>query len=176
MSEIPLDLEALHRMRRPAWVRWAERFLRHRADAEEAVDDAVEQIFDAWDDILGKENPQGYCWTIVRNTVTDHARQRGRRPTLLDDAAFDALALRTALDPIAQLPDVMLVISAIENLAKTSPRQHDVFVLLACEGYSVAKVADILGITQATVRSTERHAIRQLRAVLNAHMREGETP
>lgn len=176
MSEIPLDLEALHRLRRPAWVRWAERYLHHRADDEEAVDDAVEKIFDAWKDILGKENPQGYCWAIVRNTVTDHARQRGRRPTLLDDAAFDALALRTALDPIAVLPDVMLVISAIEGLARSSPRQHEVFVLLVCEGYSVSKVADILGITPATVRSTERYAVRRLRALLDAHMREGETP
>lgn len=175
MSEIPLDLEALHRMRRPAWVRWAERYLHHREDAEEAVDHAVEKIFDAWDDILGKENPQGYCWTIVRNTIFDHCRQQGKRPTLLDDAAFDALALRTALDPVAQLPDVMLVISAIEDLARTSPRQRDVFVLRVCEGYPVAMVADILGITHATVRSTERHAARQLRAVLHAHMREGET-
>lgn len=41
MTDIPLDLEALHRMRRRSWVHWAERYLRYRADAEEAAPGAT---------------------------------------------------------------------------------------------------------------------------------------
>jgi RNA polymerase sigma-70 factor (ECF subfamily) len=176
MSEIPLDLEALHRMRRPAWVHWAERYLRHRADAEEAVDDAMEKVFDDWPKILASENAHATAWTIVRNTITDHARRRSRRSGLLDIAAFDAIALRTAFDQIDQLPDVMVIISAIETLAERSLRQHDVFVLLHCQGHTVAEVADILGMQQATVRSSDCHARRHLREILAAHLREGEHP
>jgi RNA polymerase sigma factor (sigma-70 family) len=176
MSDIPIELEALHRVRRPVWVLWATRYLRHRADAEEAVDDAVEAIYDCWATIIASENPHGYIWRIVRNTVIDHARRRDRLPSLLDAAAFEALAIRTALDPLEQLPDVLLVMSAIESLGKTSVRQHDVFVLLNCEGYTVGEVADMLGVTEATVRSTERHARRRLMDLLRPHLREGNLP
>lgn len=176
MTDFPLDLEALHRMRRAAWVTWAERYLRERADAEDAVDTAVVKIFDNWATILRSDNPHAYAWTIVRNTVIDYARSRGHRPMLLDGAAFDTIVLRTALDPFHTLPDVMLLFSAIADLAEHSERQHDAFVLRHCQGHSFAEIAEILGTPVATVRSNERHARRYLREALGPYLREGEHP
>ena len=38
MTDVPLDLAAFHQMHRPTYVRWSERYLGSRRDAEEAVD------------------------------------------------------------------------------------------------------------------------------------------
>ena len=41
-ASLPLDFTAFHQTHRKAYVRWSERYLKNRADAEEAVDAAFE--------------------------------------------------------------------------------------------------------------------------------------
>ncbi|WP_329127171.1 hypothetical protein [Streptomyces sp. NBC_01465] len=41
-KQLPVDFSAFHQMHRPTYLRWAETYLNHRADAEEAVDAAFE--------------------------------------------------------------------------------------------------------------------------------------
>ncbi len=163
MSYLPLDFEAFHRMHRPVYIRWARMYLGNRADAEDAVDCAFEQLLVSWPDVLAKESPAAYAWQVMKHRTIDAARARGRREVLMDMAAFETTALRQAVDPIGQLEESISLYQAICGLPE---RQRDVVVLLYSYGLSPAGAADHLGITAAGVRSTARYARRRLREAL----------
>ncbi|MGW1278878.1 sigma-70 family RNA polymerase sigma factor [Streptomyces tsukubensis] len=162
-TRLPVDFSAFHQIHRPAYIRWAETCLANRADAEEAVDAAFEQLLGIWATVLSKENPAGYAWTVLRSRTIDLARARGRRAALLDAAAFEAAALRDAVDPIGQLEESLGLFHAIGRLPS---RQMDVMVLLYIHDLTADEVAAELGITAAGVRSNVRHAKRRLRQIL----------
>jgi RNA polymerase sigma factor (sigma-70 family) len=159
----PADFRAFHQTNRPAYVRWAERALGNRTDAEEAADRAFEQLCLAWPQVLAQENVQAYAWVTMKNRTLDVARARGRRREVMDTAAFETQALHNAVDPIGELEESLSIYRAIRSLPE---RQHDVIVLLYCEGYTKSETAEILGITEAGVRSTARYAKRRLRETL----------
>ncbi|MEU1625514.1 sigma-70 family RNA polymerase sigma factor [Streptomyces sp. NPDC020096] len=172
MTPMPLDLAAFHQTHRPAYVRWSERYLGSRQDAEEAVDQTFEELARTWTSVLSKENPAAYAWTMMKNRTIDYARARGRRPVLCEAEVFDTVGLRTAIDPMEAIQDNLTLTQALSSL---SDRQRDVFFLRHREGFSVADVAFHLGITKAGVRSIDRYARRHLRQAL-APEREGEHP
>jgi RNA polymerase sigma factor (sigma-70 family) len=161
---LPLDFRAFHQMQRPAYVRWAELYLNSRADAEEAVDEAMRQLLTLWRQVLLHPEPAAYAWKVLKNRTIDYARSRNRRPAPMDTAAFETHGVRTAVDPIGELEDSLSLYDAINRLPE---RQRDVIVLRHSLGYSNKETADILGISQAGVRSTARHARRRLKQVLN---------
>ncbi|MFH8886799.1 RNA polymerase sigma factor [Streptomyces californicus] len=158
-----LSFTAFHQMNRASYVRYAETYLRHRQDAEEAIDSAFEQLLRTWDQVLLTENPAAYAWTIMRNKVIDHGRARNRRPPLIDDAAFDTVALRDAVDPIGQITESLAVFRALRQL---TDRQQDVMVMTYLQGMNATEVGTVLGMSSATVRSTVRHSLRRLREIL----------
>ncbi|MEO3752526.1 sigma-70 family RNA polymerase sigma factor [Streptomyces sp. B6B3] len=163
LSPLPADFRAFHQLYRPAYVRWAELYLGARADAEEAVDRAFEQLAADWRQVLRLDSPAGYAWTILKHRTIDAARARGRRPVVTDTAVFETHALHTAVDPIGELEESLCIYQAIRELPE---RQHDVIVLRYCIGYSTVETADILGISVPGVRSTARYARHRLKEAL----------
>ncbi|WP_190010425.1 RNA polymerase sigma factor, partial [Streptomyces anulatus] len=95
--------------------------------------------------------------------VIDHARARTRRPPLIDDAAFDTVALRDAVDPIGQITESLALFRALRQL---TDRQQDVMVMTYLQGMNAPEVAAVLGMSSPTVRSTVRHSLRRLREIL----------
>ncbi|MEW1660607.1 sigma-70 family RNA polymerase sigma factor [Streptomyces sp. NPDC093707] len=171
VTELPADFRAFHQLYRGPYVHWAELYLNNRADAEEAVDQAFEQLYLIWDQLLQSQNPNAYAWKVVKNRTIDCARARGRRPVLVDTAAFETTAVRDAVDEISELEEGLHIYAAIQALPE---RQHDTVVLLYCLGYSVRETADILGVSEAGVRSTARYARRRLRDALQQPSERGE--
>ncbi|MEV7870862.1 sigma-70 family RNA polymerase sigma factor [Streptomyces sp. NPDC088124] len=161
-SPLPLDFSAFHQMHRPRYVSYASTFLHNRADAEEVTDDTFEHLLKKWNQILASDNPPAYAWRVLHHKVIDYAKARARRP-LMDEAAFDTAALREAVDPIGQFTESLALFRAMRLL---TGRQMDVMVMRYLHGLSPDEVADELGITSATVRSTDRHARRRLREIL----------
>ncbi|MGP4114904.1 RNA polymerase sigma factor [Streptomyces sp. 4N509B] len=170
LSPLPADFRAFHQLYRPAYVRWAELYLGTRADAEEAVDRTFEQLAADWREVLSRDSPAGYAWTILKHRTIDAARARGRRPVVMDTAAFETRALHTAVDPIGELEESLSIYQAIRELPE---RQHDVIVLLYCIGYTTAETADILGISVPGVRSTARYARHRLKEALGLDQETG---
>jgi len=163
-TELPLDFTAFHQMHREAYVRWSERQLGNRADAEEAVDCAFEHLALEWETVLGMEKPAAYAWQVMKHRTIDVARARGRRPAPADLAAFDTAELRRTCDPIGQMEESLHLFGAIGSL---SERQQDVIMMRYGLGYSAATTALHLGITEAGVRSIARQARRRLEHLLN---------
>jgi len=160
----PVDFTAFHTMHRGAYVRWASLYLGSRADAEDAVDDAMLEMLGKWPTVLSKPEPAAYAWTIVKSRTKDAARARDRRQKVVTTAAFMAACLGETTDPIGELETSLAIQQAIEELPE---RQHDVFVLRYSLEYTAQETADLLGITEATVRSTIRDARRRLIAALD---------
>ncbi|GAB2894378.1 RNA polymerase sigma factor [Streptomyces mayteni] len=163
LTPLPADFRAFHQMYRPAYVRWAELHLGGRDEAEEAVDHTFEQLAAEWGEVLKVDSPAGYAWTLLKQRTVDSARSRGRRPVVMDTAAFETVALRDAVDPVGELAESLGVYQAIRELPE---RQHDVIVLRYCIGYDTAATADILGISEPGVRSTARYARHRLKEAL----------
>ncbi|MFF2538750.1 sigma-70 family RNA polymerase sigma factor [Streptomyces cyaneofuscatus] len=82
------------------------------------------------------------------------------RPPLIDEAAFDTVALLGAVDPIGQITESLTLFRALRQL---TDRQQDVMVMTYLQGMNAPEVAAVLGMTSATVRSTVRHSLRRLR-------------
>lgn len=163
LPKLPADFRAFHQLYRACYVRWAEIHLGSRADAEEAVDRAFEQLAIDWIQVLRQPVPEAYAWKVVKNRTIDVARARGRRPSVVDFAIFETRALHQAVDPIGELEESLSIYQAISQLPE---RQFDVIVLRYCLGYNTAEIADVMGITVAGVRSTARYARRRLKQVL----------
>ncbi|MDT0267184.1 sigma-70 family RNA polymerase sigma factor [Streptomyces sp. DSM 44915] len=163
LSPLPADFRAFHQMYRPAYVRWAELYLGNRVDAEEAVDHAFERLAADWAEALRVDSPAGYAWNVLKHRTIEAARAKGRRPVVMDTAAFETEALHNAVDPIGELEESLSLHQAISELPE---RQHDVIVLRYCIGYSTVETADILGLTVPGVRSTARYARHRLKETL----------
>lgn len=163
LTPLPADFRAFHQMYRPAYVRWAELYLANREHAEEAVDHAFERLAADWADALRMDSPAGYAWAVLKRHTVEAARVRGRRPVVMDTAAFETEALHNAVDPIGELEESLSLFQAISELPE---RQHDVIVLRYCIGYSTEETADILGLSVPGVRSTARYAQHRLKETL----------
>jgi RNA polymerase sigma-70 factor (ECF subfamily) len=163
LSPLPADFRAFHQLYRPAYVRWAQLYLGGRAAAEEAVDRAFEQLAAEWAAVLRLDSPAGYAWTLLKRCTIEAAQARGRRPVVMDIAAFETQALRSAVDPIGELEESLSLYQAIRALPE---RQHDVIVLHYCLGYDTAGIADVLGLSEPGVRSTARYARHRLKEAL----------
>ncbi|WP_276324181.1 sigma-70 family RNA polymerase sigma factor [Streptomyces sp. RFCAC02] len=171
LISLPADLRAFHQMYRPAYVRWAELHLGHRDAAEATADRAFERLAAEWADVLRLDSPTGYAWSVLKQCTLDEAGRLGRRAAVVDTAAFETVALRTAVDPVGELADSISLHQAIRELPE---RQHDVIVLHYCVGYSAEETADILGLTVPGVRSTARYAQHRLKELLGLGRPEKE--
>lgn len=165
----PLDFQAFHTMYRGTYVRWAEIYLRSRAEAEDAVDEAMLELLGQWPKVLDQPEPAAYAWWLVKNRIKDAARDRDRRQKLTD-AIFATRAVHETIDPIGELETAMALWEAIDALPE---RQHDVVLLRLSLGYTTRETAGVLGITEATVRSTLRDARRRLAAAFGLDLKKG---
>lgn len=171
VPQLPADFRAFHELYRPIYVRWAEPFLGSRADAEEAVDQTFEQLYVRWATVLQQDSPNAYAWKVLKNRCIDLARARRRRPTVIDFAAFETQDLRTAVDPIGELEDTLSLYQEIDKLPE---RQHDAIVLTCAHGLDSKSAAQVMGITEAGVRSTVRYAKHRLMQALSAAEEAGD--
>ncbi|MER7466137.1 sigma factor-like helix-turn-helix DNA-binding protein [Streptomyces sp. NPDC097981] len=161
-ASVPLDYLAFRQMHRPHYACYASVFLRRPRLVEKAVDDVFTLLLMLWHDALASENPERFAWPLLRQTVLERAPKENGRPSLVE-AAFDTVALDLAPDPMSQVEESMALFRAVGELA---PLQRDVVVLLYLCGLEDARVARELGVSLASVRSTARHAKRNLHAAL----------
>ncbi|MFE2874133.1 sigma-70 family RNA polymerase sigma factor [Streptomyces roseus] len=161
-ASAPLDFRAFQQMHRPHYTSYASAFLRRGGLVEKAVDDVFTLLLMLWHDALASENPERFAWPMLRRTVLERAPKENGRPSLVE-AAFDTVALDLAPDPVGQVEESMALFRAVGGLP---PMQRDVIVLLHLCGLEEARAADELGVSLASVRSTARHATRNLHAAL----------
>jgi len=115
----------------------------------EAVAEALAYGWEHWDHLQGMENPAGYLYRVALN----HARKtRTRRRVSLPQAALEKVPW---VEP--GLPDA---------LARLSQQQRVAVYLVFGHEWSMSEVAELLGVTKATVQSYSDRALEKLRRKL----------
>jgi RNA polymerase sigma-70 factor, ECF subfamily len=169
---------------------FGELFQRHRdrlwavairtlGDPEEAADalqDAMIAAFRRASSFRGDSAVTTWLHRIVVNAALDRMRRRSSRPTAggQDDDALDALATsgRPLSDPSGTTDTAMDVRAALRRLV---PEQQAALVLVDMLGYSIADAADVLGVSEGTVKSRAARGRARLVPRL-AHLRPAGAP
>ena len=164
------ELVARHRDR--LWA-VAIRTLGDREEAADAVQDALISAYRAADRFRGDAAVTTWLHRIVVNACLDRARRRQSRPTVpLPEVETAAVRAATA-GPAEPDSDTRVMVRAA--LAQLPAEQRAALVLLDIEGYSVAEIAEMLGIAEGTVKSRCARGRARL-AVLLGHLRTSGGP
>ncbi|RKN69916.1 sigma-70 family RNA polymerase sigma factor [Streptomyces klenkii] len=159
---LPADFVAFFSLLHRPYLRYAHLQLDSEPDAEWVVEEVFSQLALAWGEVRRHPNPAAYALAALKEKITKLLAARRRGATaLVETAAFAAVreASRARLEVLDVLESRLGVYGAINRLPD---RQYDVVLLRYVLGYPAHRVAAIMGITPATVRSHVRGARRRL--------------
>jgi RNA polymerase sigma-70 factor, ECF subfamily len=156
--------ELVRRHRDRLWA-VALRTLGDREDAADAVQDALISAYRSADRFRGDAAVTTWLHRIVVNACLDRARRRQARPTVPLPEHESTVGRGIPADA-----DTALVVHGA--LAQLPAEQRIPLVLLDMQGYSVAEIAEILGIAEGTVKSRCARGRAKL-AVILGHLRTG---
>ncbi len=138
-------------------------------DAKDITQDIFVKVFKALPNWEPKATFQTWLYTIARNRCIDHFRARSRRTTysLDDDEQIDipvATGIRSNPEKIAREGEIGMYIR--NALSQLSPKQRDVFTLYHYEGLQIKDIAEVLGISEGTVKVHHHRAMKKLKEIL----------
>lgn len=151
------DFDDFVRSRADELLRLAYLMCGDRHQAEDLLQDVLEKVFLHWSRI--SVSPEAYARRALVNRTINRWRWRHRhREVPLDHAA----------DPVVEdhAGDVSGRSRVLQLLGTLGPRQRAAVVLRYLNGLSAAEVADLLGCSEATVRSHTFRGLAKLRAAL----------
>jgi RNA polymerase sigma-70 factor (sigma-E family) len=149
------------RGRSAALLRTAYALTGDRGHAEDLLQTALLRTARRW--TAARAAPEAYVRQVLVNLCRDRVRWLQRRPreaVLIDGADPTGVADELA-DQVGQRNSV------IEALTRLPSGQRKVIVLRFLEDLSVAETAELLGISQGTVKSYTSRALASLRLTLN---------
>jgi RNA polymerase sigma-70 factor (sigma-E family) len=144
-------------------LRMAYLLTRNRADAEDLVQAALAKTYQAWDRIEDRGAVDGYVRRAMVNTHISWWRRRRVEEYPTDDIP-DQPVVDHASD--SEVQDALR--RAIERLPQ---RMRAAVVLRYYEDMSEAEIANVLGVSLGTVKSTVSRAVAKLR--IDADLLEG---
>ena len=143
--------------------------LRLAADANLAEDLTQETFLKAWQKRSGlREQRSARVWLfqILVNLWRDHLRQNQRRPKVesSEDSPIDPNSLPSK--EAENREELFRVLKAVEQLP---PRQREVLHLAAVEELKTNEIAQILGITENSVKANLSKARKTMRQTFPSH-------
>jgi RNA polymerase sigma-70 factor (sigma-E family) len=137
--------------------------------AQDVVQDVLVRAHQQWGRIAAADQPEAYVKRMVLNEYLSWRRRLGRRTQPASDEVIAA-----ASPPADDHADAVANRSAMTALiAALPPRQRAVLALRYFEGQSDAQIADVLGCSEATVRSHAARALATLRAAATTTILNG---
>ncbi len=145
------------RLLRTAWLTCGDHQL-----AEDLVQGALAAVYQRWGR-LRTEDPSAYARRCIVNAHIDAVRRRRR------EVVTDLVPDRGTVDTLP--PDTRWLLSALATLP---PRERQCVVLRHYADASEAEVAELLGVSLGTVKSSASRGVMRLRTLLaegDAHVR-----
>lgn len=138
---------------------------RHRADAEDVVQETLLRAYRSIDSFDGR-HPRAWLLTILRNA--ERNRHRRRRPELLSDPdSAEDLGPRTEVDAVEQAAvDAEFTEVVAAAVAQLPDGFREVVDLVDVNGLTYQEAADVLDVPIGTVMSRLHRARRRLRETL----------
>ena len=125
--------------------------------AEDVYQETLHRVAARWTHI---DNPRAFCRRVMHNIVIDQTRARQRRPAEAPLFAAGEGSDPRAGDPLAAAELRPALLAALGTL---TPQQRAIVVLRYFEDRSETEVAELLGVSPGTVKSTASRAVAQLR-------------
>ncbi|MEV4280104.1 SigE family RNA polymerase sigma factor [Actinoplanes xinjiangensis] len=144
----------------------AELLCGHREQARDIVQSVLVRAYQRWSRIE-HDDPYGYLQRAVTNAVTDWWRTAHHRHERPVDVVPDVPA-----DQNTTLEDRRTLLAALDLLTH---RERTVVVLRYFDDHTERDVADTLGISVGTVKSTCHTALRKMRIALDDDVRSSPT-
>ena len=144
----------------------AQRILRDFHGAEDAMQQALVQIWRKLPGLADPERFEAWAYRVLVNACYGQARRERRTPTLVAVDADDAVAV----DDVAGIAERDMLDRAFRRMP---PEQRAVLVLTYYLGLGHGEIAEVLGIPLGTVKSRASNGRQAMRAVLEADLREG---
>jgi RNA polymerase sigma-70 factor, ECF subfamily len=173
------DPHAFGELFRRHWDRLWAVAVRTLSDPEEAADalqDAMIAAIRRADSFRGDSAVATWLHRIVDNAALDRLRRRAARPTTAcqDQDTLDALASagQSLADPSDSSDTAIDVRAALQQLV---PEQQAALVLVDMFGYPVADAAQVLGVSEGTVKSRAARGRARLQPRLK-HLQPGRLP
>ncbi len=141
-------------------------------EAEDLVQECLLKVARRWPRVRRMEQPRAYARRILVNLALDDARRRAQRRRELEPGASASLG---AVDP---LPAFETRSELIQALGQLHERQRAVLVLRYFNDLTEAQVAEVLGCSPGTVKSSASRGLARLREALQPvplHQRSTET-
>jgi RNA polymerase sigma-70 factor (sigma-E family) len=151
----------------PSLYRYAYLLAGSHPDAEDLAQQTLLKAYRAWSRVKRADSPHAYLRTMLTNTFLSERRPKGRRLELLTDETPEPASPVRDRGP----EDRMVLWPHVKSLP---PRQRAVIVLRYYEDLSEREIADVLGCSRGTVKSTAHRGLNALRAVLEPDHTEGE--
>ncbi|HEY1511882.1 MAG TPA: SigE family RNA polymerase sigma factor [Solirubrobacteraceae bacterium] len=130
------------------------------AEAEDLVQECLLKVARHWPRIRRMDQPRAYARRILVNLAVDGARGRARRRGELEP---EAAASSIAVDPLPALDTRAELLQALSELPA---RQRAVLVLRYFNDLTEAEVAEVLGCSPGTVKSSASRGLARLRKAL----------
>ena len=143
----------------PSLYRYAYLLVGNHADAEDLAQQTLIKAYAAWSRVEVADSPTAYLRRVLTNTYLSQRRPQKRRLEVLTDAPPDPGGLSGAGPE-----DRMVLWPHVRSLP---PRQRAVVVLRYYEQLSEQEIAEVLGCSRGTVKSSAHHALKTLRATLD---------
>ena len=138
----------------------ALQFMRHEADAQEVVQDALVAIWNKIGTFEGRSAFTSWLYRVTANTALMALRKHKRheRDVSLDDSASDAPGAALGLHDPAELPDRAILHGELGERVRTLmdrlPEAYRFIVLLRdVEELSLEEIAQTTGLSQAAIKS-----------------------
>jgi RNA polymerase sigma-70 factor (sigma-E family) len=126
--------------------------------AEDVYQETLQRLAARWSRV---DNPRAFCRRVMHNIVIDQARATKRRPRPLGLVSGHDRGDPRSGDPVTAVELRPALLAALSTL---TPQQRAIVVLRYFDDRSENEVAELLGISAGTVKSTASRAVAQLRA------------
>lgn len=149
----------------PSLYRSAYLLAGNHADAEDIAQQTLIKAHKAWSRIQAADSPSAYLRQVLTNTFLSQRRPKARGLELLTDEPPEP-GHTSAGGPEERM-------TLWPHVRSLPPRQRAVIVLRYYEGLSEQEIAETLGCSRGTVKSSAHHALKALRAAIDTDDTDG---
>lgn len=152
------ELEQIIGLRQDWLFRFAYLRVGKREDAEDIVQDVLLRLYRSKERLTHIDDVERYLIRSVRNACIDYIR---RRPPMVMTALESATQIAEDVDADKEIHDEY---ERINKLLQMIPSEQAEIVRLHCtDGLTFRQIAEVLDISEATVKSRYRYAIDKIR-------------
>ncbi|MCK4645581.1 MAG: RNA polymerase sigma factor [Candidatus Aminicenantes bacterium] len=146
-------------------------------DAEDISQEVFIKVFRSLKTFRRDAKMSSWLYQITVNTSIDHLRRKSSKPFKsmddLDKTNFQekrAGNKNTAINPEQSAEAVIMQNRVSQALQKVSPKERSVFVMRHYNELKTSEIAEILNVSQGTVKALLFRAIRKLRKELSFYL------